>query len=55
MVRHNWKIIGQTGKAKIYVDYNKKKTKIISNKKVYIHQGIYPFHNYEPIRRFKNI
>lgn len=53
MVRHNWRPVGKTNQANIYIDINKKKTKIMTKKYTYIHEGIYPFHNYDAIKRYK--
>lgn len=54
MVRHRWKYVGATDKARIYVDTSAKKTKIITAQYTYIHNGIYPFHDYDGRRRFRN-
>lgn len=54
-MRHNWKYIGKSGNARIYVDYSTKQTRIETEKRIYIHKGIYPFQSYEAIRRFKRI
>lgn len=53
MVRHRWKKVGETQYANIYVDYNKKKTKIVTSKFTYIHEGVYPFHNYDSVKRYR--
>ena len=53
MVRHNWKKVGTTQYANIYVDYARKKTKIETTKYVYVHEGVYPFHNYDAVKRYK--
>lgn len=53
MVTNRWKFIGKTNNAEIFVDYGQRKTKIVTNGWVYIHNGIYPFHNYDSTRRFK--
>lgn len=53
MSRHTWRYIGKTENANIMVDYNTKKTKIITKKHIYIHNGIYPFQNIEPTKKYK--
>lgn len=50
-MRHRWKFIGQTKYAKIYVDYRNNKTRIVGRTLEYIHDGIYPYHDPEPMRR----
>lgn len=52
-MRHNWKYIKNTGKAQVYIDYRLRKTKVITKKWTYIHNGIYPDQEYENIRRYK--
>lgn len=52
MVRYRWRYVGKTDKATIFVDYNQRKTKIVTFKNTYIHNGIYPFHDYDKRRRY---
>jgi hypothetical protein len=49
----NYKLVGKSEYAIIYVDYDKNLTKIVGNKYIYLHKGIYPYHNPEYIRRYK--
>lgn len=52
MTRHRWVHIGSTGLSDIFVDYSKRKTKVVSNRYIYIHDGIYPYHDPDYSRRF---
>jgi hypothetical protein len=53
MVSNRWKYVGKTEYATIYIDYKSKTTKIVTNKHIYFHNGIYPSHNPDYTRRFK--
>jgi len=44
MTRHNWTHIGKTLQSDIWVDYRARKTKITTPKYIYVHDGIYPYH-----------
>ena len=53
MVTHRWKYIGETDKAKIFVDYRASTTKIETFKYTYFHKGIYPFHNPDYTKKYR--
>lgn len=52
-MRHRWKYVGRTRNANVYVDYSQRKTKIVTEQYEYIHDGIYPFHDYDNRRRYR--
>ena len=45
--------ITQTKNACVYVDYKKRKTKIVGNKYIYFHSGIFPYHEPQYYRKLK--
>ena len=55
MVKNNWKWAGESDYATVYVDYRKRKTKVVTRKNIYIHEGVYPFHNPDYSRRMKRV
>lgn len=53
MPQHRWKFVKKTINCDIYVDYANRKTRIVSPRYIYIHDGIYPDQDYESIKQFK--
>ena len=49
-----WKFVGETPYATIFVNYTKKKTKVVTFKYTYYHDGIYPYHNPDYHKKFVN-
>lgn len=53
-----WKYTGEIAGKIIFVNYTLHATKILTNKFIYIHNGIYPFHKKTPYytikRKFSN-
>lgn len=50
---HNWKYVGETKFAKIWIDHKANITKIETIKYIYYHKGLYPFQNPDPVKKIK--
>jgi hypothetical protein len=53
MVNYRWRFSGKTEHAMIYVDYNRKMTKIVGKDYIYYHKGLFPFHRPEYTKRYR--
>jgi len=51
MSNHTWKYVGSTANARIFVDYYRHKTRIETKSAIYFHNGIYPFHDSDIIKK----